>query len=335
MGGVSDAVFGSSGSGAQIVDTTPKAFKKLADPVAQGIRGILDSGGGPTYEGPLAPTLTPEQLALLGQSYNASQNTASSQASQGYLGNVLSGQFLSPQSNPYLQATIEAAQRPALAAFQEVTMPNIRAQFTNAGQQLQGQGSSPFMETQRQAERDLMNSLSDISTNIAGQNFQAERSRQQEAAALAPQVQRQEVDQLVAGLQAQALPMLIEDLGIERGIAEFNQRINTLLAALQTGVQAASPSTQTIDGTAGSPGLLQGAAQGLGASLGSMFSDRRLKSAIRRVGTHPLGIGVYTYDIGGEPSIGVMADEVAQVMPEAVHVGEDGYQRVHYFMLER
>lgn len=62
-------------------------------------------------------------------------------------------------------------------------------------------------------------------------------------------------------------------------------------------------------------------------------SDRRLKSNIERVGTHPLGIGVYEYDIFGERQRGVMADEVLTVKPEAVITGSDGYMMVDYAML--
>jgi hypothetical protein len=63
------------------------------------------------------------------------------------------------------------------------------------------------------------------------------------------------------------------------------------------------------------------------------FSDRRLKSNIERIGTHPLGIGIYEYDIFGEHQIGVMADEVKQVMPEAIINHLSGYMMVDYGML--
>lgn len=67
----------------------------------------------------------------------------------------------------------------------------------------------------------------------------------------------------------------------------------------------------------------------------SMFSDRRLKSNIERIGTHPLGFGIYEYDIFGDRQIGYMADEVEQVMPEAVMVTDtpEKYKAVHYWML--
>jgi len=67
-----------------------------------------------------------------------------------------------------------------------------------------------------------------------------------------------------------------------------------------------------------------------GAMLASKFSDRRLKSNIVQVGTHPLGIGIYEYDIFGNRERGVMADEVAKVMPEAIVPHESGYMMVNY-----
>lgn len=74
-----------------------------------------------------------------------------------------------------------------------------------------------------------------------------------------------------------------------------------------------------------------GGASALGAAL--LFSDRRLKRNIYRIGTHPLGIGVYEYDIFDRHEIGVMADEVERVMPQAVITGSDGYKRVNYALL--
>lgn len=71
---------------------------------------------------------------------------------------------------------------------------------------------------------------------------------------------------------------------------------------------------------------------GMGMAAG-MISDRRLKSNIVRIAEHPLGIGIYSYTIFGQHQIGVMADEVRTVRPEAVERGADGYDRVLYSML--
>ena len=69
-----------------------------------------------------------------------------------------------------------------------------------------------------------------------------------------------------------------------------------------------------------------------GAAL-PMFSDRKLKSNIKRIGTHKLGIGLYEYDIFGGRQQGVMADEVEKVMPEAVLMHPSGYKMVNYGLL--
>jgi hypothetical protein len=66
------------------------------------------------------------------------------------------------------------------------------------------------------------------------------------------------------------------------------------------------------------------------AALPLAFSDKRLKSNIVRLGTHPIGVGIYEYDIFGGRQIGVMAQELMEVMPEAVHQHPSGYLMVDY-----
>ena len=72
---------------------------------------------------------------------------------------------------------------------------------------------------------------------------------------------------------------------------------------------------------------------GAGAQLGSafLFSDRRLKSNIKRVGTHPaLGVGIYTYTMMGMPQHGVIAQEVQAVRPDLVRRHANGFLQVNY-----
>ena len=89
---------------------------------------------------------------------------------------------------------------------------------------------------------------------------------------------------------------------------------------------------QSANANAQNAGLYGLAGQG-GMAAATYFSDRRLKSNIERIGTHPLGIGIYEYDIFGKHQIGVMADEVKQVMPEAIINHPSGYMMVNYGML--
>lgn len=76
--------------------------------------------------------------------------------------------------------------------------------------------------------------------------------------------------------------------------------------------------------------LAQVAATGAKFIPGYGTSDIRLKSNIVRIGDHPLGIGIYEYDIDGHRDVGVMAQEVLTVKPEAVAQRPDGYLMVNY-----
>jgi hypothetical protein len=86
---------------------------------------------------------------------------------------------------------------------------------------------------------------------------------------------------------------------------------------------------QVSQANAATAGLYSLGGAALGAPKGT-FSDRRLKSNIVRLGTHPIGIGIYEYDIFGGRQIGVMAQELLEVMPDAVHQHSSGYLMVDY-----
>ena len=63
------------------------------------------------------------------------------------------------------------------------------------------------------------------------------------------------------------------------------------------------------------------------------FSDIRLKEAIVPLGRLDNGIGLYRFRYkGGDRTVyvGVMAQEVQTIVPEAVSRGRDGYLRVDY-----
>lgn len=65
-------------------------------------------------------------------------------------------------------------------------------------------------------------------------------------------------------------------------------------------------------------------------------SDRRLKTDIQLVGRLDCGLNVYTFRYAKSPAtvhMGVMADEVQSVIPDAVSIDSDGYLQVRYGML--
>lgn len=74
-----------------------------------------------------------------------------------------------------------------------------------------------------------------------------------------------------------------------------------------------------------------GSMAGVGAGL-AIRSDMRLKENIQIIGKLPSGIAIYWFDYinGAKNQIGVMAQEVLPIIPEAVSVGDDGYYMVDY-----
>ena len=141
----------------------------------------------------------------------------------------------------------------------------------------------------------------------------------------------------------------------QQAIAESLRRRGATLNeinALMTGQQVGGPNLPgfTSAGRVAAPDLMGGLQasaqsdidrynaqqmrqQSMGAGIGALgqaafaFSDRRLKTHIRRVGSTLGGQPIYQYRIFGRDSIGVMADESP---PEAVYLHESGFYMVDY-----
>lgn len=142
------------------------------------------------------------------------------------------------------------------------------------------------------------------------------------------QLQRQmplnEMNALMTGAQVQSPNMP------QFQSAQAAQPVQSLAAATAQGnyqSQLAAQNAQSQSGLWQGLGSLAGSAAGLYA-LGA-FSDVRLKTNIKRIGTHPRGVGIYSYEIFGRPEVGVMAQELMHVAPWLVGV-RDGYFTVNY-----
>jgi hypothetical protein len=154
------------------------------------------------------------------------------------------------------------------------------------------------------------------------------------------QFNNQAVQQSLAQQSALRAQPLNEILGLMGGsqiqLPQFQGYQGTQVAPAPTfaGLQAQGQADMSRYGIqqAGNNATTQGlfSALGTAAMFAPKFSDRRLKSNIVQVGTHPFGIGIYEYDIFGKRELGVMADEVATVMPDAIVPHESGYMMVNY-----
>ena len=88
------------------------------------------------------------------------------------------GAFLSPDSNPFLRQTIEAANRPTIENFQRNILPSFNSRAIQGGA---FKGSSAREFVQAQLASDLSNTIGDTSAQLANQNFARERQIQQNA----------------------------------------------------------------------------------------------------------------------------------------------------------
>lgn len=265
--------------------------------------------------------------------------------------------------SPYVQAgttaitglqPFAAAGAPALEQQQAlIGLRGPEAQRAAIAAVEQGAG---FQSQVRQGEEAILQSAS-ATGGLRGGNIQAALAQ------FRPQMLQREID-----LQYGRLGGMTE-LGVntQQNIAQLGQAsaAGTATAGLQTGARvsgllgeigAARSGAELARGQALSsafnlPAQFLGLQYGMGATPnlgfgnigggstggGSVaqaqqdFSDRRLKTNIQRISTRPDGLGVYEFDYiwGGGKQIGLMAQEVLSIYPDAVgSVG--GYYTVDY-----
>ena len=146
--------------------------------------------------------------------------------------------------------------------------------------------------------------------------------------AIAEQAQRRgmslnEMNALLSGQQVQMPTMPTFNAA---GRSETPNLMGAMQNTYQANLDAANAKNAGISNVFG--GLTSLGAGAL--SGGFSFSDIRLKSNIRRVGTHCVGVGVYEYDIFGHRERGVIAQELQRVRPDLVRQHDSGYLTVNY-----
>jgi hypothetical protein len=211
-------------------------------------------------------------------------------------------------------------------------MPGINSSFAGSG--MTGSGLHA---------QNLAKGLSAGIADVENQAWQQGQNRALQAAGMLPQMAGMEFNAADALRAAGADRQQQQQQEISADVLRDQQAKTSELSAIQdylalvsgVGGQFGSQSS-TQRGSPGLLGVMGGLFSGLGgiAQAGgfpALFSDRRLKEDIKRVGETDEGLGIFTYKYKGNPTthMGVMAQDVQKVKPEAVKkVG--GYLAVDY-----
>lgn len=211
-------------------------------------------------------------------------------AAQGYIQDTLSGD---PTQNPYLDDMISISN--------DRVRNTLQSQMGTRG----ATGGSAYYDL-------IGRGLAQNETGMRYQDYDREMQRRAQAAGMAPGVSAAQYQPLEAAMSSgQAGAMLPLQAALAQGAG-----VGGLLGQYQNtkSVQKTSPGFMDILGT--------------GLQAASLFSDRRLKTDIKRVGITDGGNAVYTYRYGGTGPyhMGVMADEV----PEARGPDIGGFATVQY-----
>lgn len=327
---------------------TPRPkLEDFAIPGSEGTALLPTSFPGQAIADESPETLAARQLTT----QRAASGSPLTDQAKDYLNTTLSGGFLF--SNPYLDATFDRAA--------DQVQGRVNSAFAGSGRL--GGGMN---------QRVLADSLGDLATDIYGRAFDSERQRQQQGMIFAPQLAATDyadlsaLSQVGAARDARAQDLInkeIENYYIDQE-APYNalQRYKGLIDG-NYGATTTQTSPYSRNDSAGLAGGLLGAASmfgnpfslGAGGALGGIgsaltgvsafnpiafaaalpWSDIRLKTDIKRVGTEK-GIPVYHFRYSNDPHglvyRGVMAQEVREVVPEAVEQVGD-YFAVDYSKL--
>lgn len=218
-------------------------------------------------------------------------------------------------------AARQRAENATWQAYADRLQPQFDQQTANLETRLQNQGITVGSNAYNQAMSNLLQSQNDSYNQAAyqsvlnGQNaFSNSLNDSVSAANFGNSAQQNYINQIMSLLQGSrsgydnAMDIYSIQNGIDRRSGAASQA--NALEQEQAGLNAAITAAQ----------------------FGAMFSDVRLKENIRPVGQLYNGLTVYCFNFAGSPvpQLGLLAQEVAEICPEAVSEDENGYLLVRY-----
>lgn len=215
-------------------------------------------------------------------------------AARGFVENTLGSD---PQNNPYLDDMV--------GLTNDNTRRSIQTSLGTRG----GIGGS--------AERDIVSrALSEQELGMRYSDYDQQMQRKMQAAGMAPSLVGADNQNLGAAMSAAEFGAMLP----LNAASQYAGTTGGLLGQYQnqTGTQTSKPGFTDY--------------LGLGLQAASLFSDERLKENINRVGQTDAGLPIYTYTMKGDstPLMGVMAQEVEAIQPDALGPEVGGFKTVKY-----
>lgn len=250
-------------------------------------------------------TLSGQQQAIKNQTDAASLNL-------GTIANEQSSKIRDLLNTPFKANTAEAEARLA-----ELGSARLDPRFAKEDEALRTRLANQGIVEGSAAWKSAMDSLGQSKNDAYNQLYLTGRGQAMQEAYAERNQPLQEISSLLSGSQIQAPQFVNTPQANVAGVDYTGLVNNNYNAQLQA-------SNAKMGGLFG---LL-----GTGATAAIKYSDRRLKTDVRRVGRLDNGLPVYAYRMIGSPvtEIGLMADEVEKKMPDAVHQQPNGFKMVDY-----
>jgi hypothetical protein len=303
---------------------------------------------------------------------NAAGNYTTNLLNGSYLnsnpGNASFSKFASGDmmNNPYMTGMANAAANSTVRNYQNAIAPGIASNFEANGRY----GSGAMSNADSQARQDLATQLGNSMNNLYGGMYQNNMQNMlQGAQGLSTNYNTAAQQQLAGSANAPnivnsvngAISNLYNMGGNQQALQQSQinapwQLLNNYsnLIQGQYGGQASTSQPYYSNQAMGALGGAMGGAalgsmmssgssmgMGLGAAAGGLmgaFSDRRLKTNIKKTGEHLAnGLPIYRYryiwDAPKTERVGVMSDDVRKMAPEAVWRDACGFDKVNYSMI--
>lgn len=202
------------------------------------------------------------------------------------------------------------------------------------GQIGQGTGATNYLSS-------LLGVNTDPSTTTAANNGYQSYLQQAGYAPAMAQLSKSVTGQGAAAglLNSGSTGKALQSQGAQLNNQYFNNYLQQLSGLSGLGLQAgglvANTGQRSTGTNTGGGASTAGSIASTVGGLASLFSDRRMKTDIRKLGTFRDGLGWYSYryKTGNVRHRGVMAQEVAKLRPWALGPIVDGFQTVHYSRL--